>query len=68
MHLTAATYAGVLVDVELNQTITEACRAAVGSMVRAVTGNSDLAGRSPRSLWLVLALLERFAMSAPAPG
>ena len=29
---------GVLADVELNRTITEVCRAAVGSMVKAVTG------------------------------
>jgi len=41
-HPTAATTRGAG-DVELNQTITEACRAAVGSMVRAVTGSD---GRS----------------------
>jgi len=58
--------AGVLVDVELNQTITEACRAAVGSMVRAVTGSDGRVDLKGRFGWF-FALLERFGYERPSP-
>jgi len=58
--------AGVLADVELNQTITEACRAAVGSMVRAVTGSDGRVDLKGRFGWF-FALLERFGYERPNP-
>ncbi|MCP9914875.1 magnesium chelatase subunit H [Cyanobium sp. ATX 6F1] len=58
--------AGVLVDVELNQRITEACRKAVASMVRAVTGSDGRVDLKGRFGWF-FALLERFGYERPSP-
>jgi len=58
--------AGVLADVELNQRITEACRAAVASMVRAVTGSDGRVDLKGRFGWF-FALLERFGYERPSP-
>ncbi|MCT0198704.1 magnesium chelatase subunit H, partial [Synechococcus sp. CS-1325] len=58
--------AGVLADVELNQTITEACRKAVASMVRSVTGTDGRVNLRGNFGWF-FALLERFGMRLPSP-
>ncbi|MCP9823879.1 magnesium chelatase subunit H [Synechococcus sp. EJ6-Ellesmere] len=58
--------AGVLADVELNQRITEACRGAVASMVRAVTGRDGRVDLKGRFGWF-FALLERFGYERPSP-
>lgn len=59
--------AGVLADVELNQLITETSRAAVGAMVKEVTG-SDGRVTLRRNFGWFFALLERFGFQFPSPG
>ncbi|MCP9884571.1 magnesium chelatase subunit H [Synechococcus sp. ATX 2A4] len=58
--------AGVLADVELNQTITEACRKAVASMVRSVTGSDGRVNLRGNFGWF-FDLLERFGVRLPSP-
>ena len=58
--------AGVLADVELNQTITEACRQAVASMVRSVTGSDGRVNLRGTFGWF-FELLERFGVRLPSP-
>ncbi|MFN9545761.1 MAG: magnesium chelatase subunit H [Cyanobacteriota bacterium] len=58
--------AGVLADVELNRTITETCRAAVGAMVKEVTGADGRVTLRRNFGWL-FALLERFGIRFPSP-
>jgi magnesium chelatase subunit H len=57
---------GVLADVELNRTITETCRAAVGAMVRQVTGADGRVSLRQNFGWF-FALLERFRHPVPQP-
>ena len=56
----------MLVDVELNRTITEVCRAAVGAMVKAVTGADGRVTLRQNFAWL-FALLEKFGFQLPSP-
>lgn len=58
---------GVLADVELNRTITETCRTAVGAMVRQVTGADGRVSLRQNFGWF-FALLERFGVQFPSPG
>ncbi|MEB3332804.1 MAG: magnesium chelatase subunit H, partial [Synechococcaceae cyanobacterium] len=58
--------AGVLADVELNRVITETSRAAVGAMVRSVTGNDGRVTLRRNFGWF-FALLERFGFRVPSP-
>lgn len=58
--------AGVLADVELNQTITEACRKAVASMVRSVTGSDGRVNLRGNFGWF-FDLLERIGVRLPSP-
>jgi magnesium chelatase subunit H len=58
--------AGVLADVELNRVITEACRSAVGAMVREVTG-ADGRVTLRRNFGWFFDLLERFGYRLPSP-
>jgi len=65
MPSTAASDGRGLVDVELNQTIHEAC---ARRWARWARGHGQRwAGRSQGSLWLFFALLERFGYEAPQP-
>ncbi|MBW4529289.1 MAG: magnesium chelatase subunit H [Aphanothece saxicola GSE-SYN-MK-01-06B] len=57
---------GVLADVELNRVITEACRSAVGAMVREVTG-ADGRVTLRRNFGWFFDLLERFGYRLPSP-
>jgi len=58
--------AGVLADVELNRKITETSRAAVGAMVKEVTGADGRVTLRRNFGWL-FALLERFGIRFPSP-
>ncbi|MCP9835313.1 MULTISPECIES: magnesium chelatase subunit H [unclassified Cyanobium] len=58
--------AGVLADVELNRVITEACRSAVGAMVRQVTGSDGRVSLQRRFVWF-FDLLERVGYRLPSP-
>ncbi|QNG26493.1 magnesium chelatase subunit H [Synechococcus sp. HK01-R] len=57
---------GVLADVELNRTITETSRAAVGAMVRSLTGLDGRVNLRGNFGWL-LDLLTRFGFKLPTP-
>jgi magnesium chelatase subunit H len=57
---------GVLADVELNRVITEACRSAVGAMVKEVTG-ADGRVTLRRNFGWFFDLLERFGYCLPSP-
>ena len=57
---------GVLEDVELNRTITEVSRAAVGSMVRSLTGGDGRVNMRENFGWL-LDLISRFGFKLPSP-
>ena len=57
---------GVLADVELNRTITETARVAVGAMVKAVTGSDGRVNLSDNLRWF-FALLERFGYKRQSP-
>jgi len=58
--------AGVLADVEFCRTLTEASRAAVGAMVRQVTGRDGRVSLRRNFGWL-LGLLERIGIRLPSP-
>ncbi|MFM7547759.1 MAG: cobaltochelatase subunit CobN, partial [Cyanobacteriota bacterium] len=58
--------AGVLADVELNRRITETSRAAVGAMVRSVTGSDGRVTLRRNFGWL-FDLLARFNVKLPSP-
>ena len=57
---------GVLEDVELNRTITEVSRAAVGSMVRSLTGGDGRVNMRENFGWF-LDLISRFGFKLPMP-
>lgn len=57
---------GVLADVELNRTITETSRAAIGSMVRSLTGLDGRVNMRGNFGWL-LDLLTKFGFKLPTP-
>jgi len=57
---------GVLEDVELNRTITEVSRAAVGSMVRSLTGGDGRVNMRENFGWF-LDLISRFGFKLPTP-
>ncbi len=57
---------GVLEDVELNRTITEVSRAAVGSMVRSLTGSDGRVNMRESFSWF-LNLIARFGFKLPTP-
>ena len=57
---------GVLADVELNRTITETSRAAVGSMVRSLTGMDGRVSMRNAFGWFY-DLLARFGLKLPSP-
>jgi magnesium chelatase subunit H len=57
---------GVLADVELNRTITETSRAAVGGMVRSLTGTDGRVSMRDRFGWFY-DVLARFGFKLPAP-
>jgi len=57
---------GVLSDVELNRTITETSRAAIGSMVRSLTGLDGRVNMRGNFGWL-LDLLTKFGFKLPTP-
>ena len=57
---------GVLADVELNREITETCRAAVGSMVRSLTGLDGRVSMRNAFGWFY-DLLARFGLKLPSP-
>ena len=57
---------GVLEDVELNRTITEVSRTAVGSMVRSLTGGDGRVNMRENFGWF-LDLISRFGFKAPTP-
>lgn len=57
---------GVLADVELNRTITETSRAAVGAMVRSLTGLDGRVNMRGNFGWL-LDLLTKFGFKLPTP-
>ncbi len=57
---------GVLADVELNRTITETSRAAIGSMVRSLTGLDGRVNMRGNFGWL-LDLLTKFGLKLPTP-
>ena len=57
---------GVLEDVELNRTITEVSRAAVGSMVRSLTGSDGRVSMRENFGWF-LDLISRFGFKLPTP-
>lgn len=57
---------GVLEDVELNRTITEVSRAAVGSMVRSLTGGDGRVNMRENFGWL-LDLISRIGFKLPSP-
>ena len=57
---------GVLADVELNREITETCRAAVGSMVRSLTGLDGRVSMRNAFGWFY-DLLTRFGLKLPSP-
>ncbi len=57
---------GVLEDVELNRTITEVSRAAVGSMVRSLTGSDGRVNMRESFSWF-LDLIARFGFKLPTP-
>ena len=57
---------GVLADVELNRTITETSRAAIGSMVRSLTGLDGRVNLRGNFGWL-MDLLTKFGFKLPTP-
>ena len=57
---------GVLEDVELNRTITEVSRAAVGSMVRSLTGGDGRVNMRENFGWF-FDLISRFGFTFPTP-
>ena len=57
---------GVLADVELNRTITETSRAAIGAMVRSLTGRDGRVTLRNSFGWLY-DLLSRFGLQLPSP-
>ena len=57
---------GVLEDVELNRTITEVSRAAVGSMVRSLTGGDGRVNMRENFGWF-FDLISRFGFNFPTP-
>ena len=57
---------GVLADVELNRTITETSRAAIGAMVRSVTGSDGRVNLRNNFSWFT-DLLSRFGFNLPSP-
>ena len=57
---------GVLADVELNRTITETSRAAIGSMVRSLTGFDGRVNMRGNFGW-ILDLLTKFGFKLPTP-
>jgi len=57
---------GVLADVELNRTITETSRAAIGSMVRSLTGLDGRVNMRGNFGW-ILDLLTKFGFKLPTP-
>ena len=57
---------GVLADVELNRTITETSRAAIGAMVRSLTGRDGRVTLRNSFGWLY-DLLSRFGLKLPSP-
>ena len=57
---------GILEDVELNRTITEVSRAAVGSMVRSLTGGDGRVNMRENFGWF-LDLISRFGFKLPTP-
>ncbi|MDA7435996.1 magnesium chelatase subunit H, partial [Synechococcus sp. AH-601-C19] len=57
---------GVLEDVELNRTITEVSRTAVGSMVRSLTGGDGRVNMRENFGWF-LDLISRFGFKLPMP-
>ena len=58
--------AGVLADVELNRSITNACRAAVGAMVHAVSGSDGRVILRRRFGWW-FSVLEKLGLRLPSP-
>lgn len=58
---------GVLADVELNRTITETSRAAIGAMVRTLTGRDGRVSLRNSFGWFY-DLLAKFGFKLPSPG